>query len=66
MIIRYNKEEGLPATQRGRLYFIEVENRFAWHPGRTGAATLTRIDEAGEIKPDLLSRSLGTGESKKP
>lgn len=33
-IIRYIKEEGLPATQRGRLYFIEVENLFAWQLGR--------------------------------
>jgi hypothetical protein len=33
-IIRYIKEEGLPATQRGRLYFIEVEDLFAWQLGR--------------------------------
>ena len=32
-IIRYIKEEGLPATHRGRLYFIEVEDLFEWQLG---------------------------------
>ena len=36
-ILRYIKEEGLPATQRGRLYFIEVEDLFAWQLGRMEA-----------------------------
>ena len=29
-VLRYIKEEGLPAVQRGRLYFIEVEALFDW------------------------------------
>lgn len=33
-ILRYIKEEGLPAVQRGRLYFIEVEDLFEWQLGR--------------------------------
>ena len=33
-ILRYIKEEGLPATQRGRLYFIKVEDLFEWQLGR--------------------------------
>ncbi len=37
-ILRYIKEEGLPATQRGRLYFIEVEDLFAWQLGRSDKA----------------------------
>ena len=33
-IIRYIKEEGLPATMRGRLYFIDIEELFEWQLGR--------------------------------
>lgn len=33
-IIRYIKEEGLPATMRGRLYFIKLEDLFDWQMGR--------------------------------
>ena len=33
-VIRYIKEEGLPATQRGRLYFIRLEDLFEWQVGR--------------------------------
>jgi len=36
-ILRYIKEEGLPATQRGRLYFIDVEVLFAWQLRRNEA-----------------------------
>ena len=32
-VIRYIKEEGLPATQRGRLYFIRLEDLFDWQLG---------------------------------
>ena len=37
-ILRYIKEEGLPATQRGRLYFIEVEDLFGWQLRRSDKA----------------------------
>ena len=33
-VIRYIKEEGLPATLRGRLYFIRLEDLFEWQAGR--------------------------------
>lgn len=33
-VIRYIKEEGLPAVQRGRLYFIRLEDLFEWQMGR--------------------------------
>ncbi len=33
-VIRYIKEEGLPATMRGRLYFIRLEDLFDWQVGR--------------------------------
>ena len=29
-VLRYIKAEGLPAVQRGRLYFIEAEALFNW------------------------------------
>ena len=32
-VIRYIKEEGLPATMRGRLYFIRLEDLFEWQLG---------------------------------
>ena len=35
-VIRFIKEEGLPATQRGRLYFIRLEDLFEWQMGRGG------------------------------
>ena len=35
-ILRYIKEEGLPATQRGRLYFIDLEDLFSWQLGQRG------------------------------
>ena len=33
-VIRYIKEEGLPATMRGRLYFIRLEDLFDWQLGK--------------------------------
>ena len=33
-VIRFIKEEGLPVVQRGRLYFIRLEDLFEWQMGR--------------------------------
>ena len=47
-ILRYIKEEGLPAVQRGRLYFIEVEALYAWQLRReTGQIPTGQIPAEG-------------------
>ena len=48
-IIRYIKHEGLPETQKGRLYFISLPELFAWQLGGGGMSTSKTHNESFDL-----------------